>query len=85
MPWELLWKGKCRLYFNSSDEVPFIWSLDDGDIENEYKGISVHIHLPGFKTAQRKEDDIAKPKVGLEHPNCAVYRNTNKEYIVTYR
>lgn len=85
MEWELLWKGRCRIYFNASQEAPYIWSIDNGESGFEVKVIDVALIIIGFSTQQRTKDDPAQPKVWLEHNRCAVYKNKNNEVKVTYQ
>lgn len=83
--WSLLWKGKCRIYFNSSQEAPYIWSVDNGTIDEERKVKQVIILCSGFRTMQRTENDPPQPKVWLEHYRCGVYiNNETMEIKVTY-
>jgi len=78
-PWRLLWTGRARLYYNASDEAPYVWSIDDGYVENAYKvtGVTIQGGL-AYRTASRTELDVAQPKVWIETiPGvvCSIYLN----------
>lgn len=85
MNWHLLWRGRCRCYYNSTAEFPKIWSIDDGEVASEYKVVDIHLMIPGFRTNRRKTDMPPQPKVWLEHPSCAVYMNENNEIQITWK
>lgn len=46
-----LWTGKARCYFNSYDEGPLFWSVDNGDIATEVKCSKVTMPV-ALKTSQ---------------------------------
>jgi hypothetical protein len=79
-----MWRGRCRVYFNTSDEAPNIWSIDNGTVEEEYKVVSIKFLVGNFRTVERIDADPAQPKVWLEHDRCAVYMNENNEVKITY-
>lgn len=83
--WQFLWRGRCRIYYNQKEDAPFIWSVDDGHIENEYKVRNVLVSIPGCYTNTRTEDMSEQPKVWIEHAACAVYINENQEVKLTYK
>lgn len=83
--WMLLWRGRCRCYFNTTEEFPKIWAIDDGDSANEYKVVDIHILIPGFRTNIRLENMPAQPKVWFDHPSCAVYMNDDNEVQITWK
>jgi hypothetical protein len=75
LPWVILWRGYTRLYFNSVQAAPFIWSLDDGNIEHEVTVRDVQRYVGGFTTQQRTPDMPAQPRVWIEVLDCVVYMN----------
>jgi hypothetical protein len=81
---KLLWRGRCRLYFNAPQEAPYIWLLDRGDSTTEIKVIDVKLLVTGFHTMQRKEKDPKQPKVWLERENVAVYVDSHNVATVSY-
>lgn len=85
MHWTLLWRGRCRVYYNIKTEFPFIWSVDDGHTDNEYKVRNVDLAIPGFHTRNGDVMDSVQPKVWLEHVGCAVYMNEQQEVKIAYR
>jgi hypothetical protein len=85
MQWELLWKGRCRVYFNAKEDFPLIWSVDDGDVANEYKVRDVCSLGPTWKTQARAIDEPEQPKVWINFINCAVYMNEEREVKITFR
>lgn len=57
------WVGAYRLYFNSSEESPRVWSVDDGCIKNEIKVEEVYIYT---SAASRFVPGDVQPKAWLE-------------------
>ena len=43
---DVMWRGTYRVYFNTKEAAPEVWSIDDGNIENEILVQEVYIYTP---------------------------------------
>lgn len=66
-----LWDGKTRLYFNAFEEAPLVWSVDDGNPDNERKVAFVTFRCGGRVVAGPR---TIQPKCWVEFEEAEVWQ-----------
>jgi hypothetical protein len=76
----LLWKGACRVYFNSYNAAPLFWSVDNGDSATEVKCPRV-VMAGSFETVV-VPDQRVQPRAWLSFKKASVYKQNDGVVVV---
>lgn len=69
---KILWIGSARVYFNSFEETPLVWSVDAGDSESEVKTPLVRIRN---RVATMIGPQDVQPKCWIQVDNARVWED----------
>ncbi len=59
-------RSKWRVYFNSSEEWPLVWSVDEGTVATEYKYAKVTIQGEAVTRYNPNADNKTEPRAWVE-------------------
>jgi hypothetical protein len=76
----LLWTGVCRIYFNTFEDAPFFWSVDNGDRTTEIKCPRV-VMAGSFETVVVPEQQL-QPRAWLPFKRASVYKQNDGVVVV---
>lgn len=80
---ELLWTGRCRIYFNAYEEGPLFWSVDEGTTATEVKCTDVAYSGSGFYTVVNAGSKV-QPRAWIEVDEAEVSIQGAKVYVAGF-
>ena len=76
----LLWKGACRIYSTSCEDVSLFWSVDNGDKATEIKCPRV-VMAGSFETVVVPDQHV-QPRAWLSFKRANVYKQNDGVVVV---